>query len=363
MIAKNMTGKTCWAAVLLAFVFIVQVADTRMALAQPPLPKNPAQWVNSQPLSYEQLRGKAIYLVFFEETCPKCRAAWPDILSAAKSNEKLPVVFIAVNSGTQRAEVERYAQQVKINWPIIVDTDRSFEKEFASSSVGEISLQNIRQIRGISASGKIESLPYDDYSDAIKGLAQGATWKVERAEVPPEMIPLWQQVEFGAYGGVAQPLKKAALSNRPEVKSVAEKMLAVVDAERQELENEALASAEAGNKFKAYELLLKLNDTFKGYPLSDGATKLKKDLPKDPQVKSGLAALKQIQNIERQLANAKPQLKEKLGEQLSKMVTDYPETQLADHAASLLKGAGLDVPETGGAAGSQNPPAIKSGTF
>ncbi|MBA4029990.1 MAG: hypothetical protein C0478_03715 [Planctomyces sp.] len=339
-------------------------AQAQDEAALPPLPKSPASWVNSAPLTYEQLRGKAIYLVFFEETCPRCRAAWPDILAAAKANEKLPVVYVAVNSGTPRAEVERYAQQVKITWPMIVDADRSFEKEFASSSVGEISLQNIRQIRGITAAGKIESLAYDEYDMAIKGLATGAVWKVERAEVPPELVPLWQQIEYGSYAGVALPLKKAAMSNRPEVKSVVEKMQAVIDAEKQELESEAVAAAESGNKYKAHETLQKLNDSFKGYPLNEAAAKLKKELPRDAQVKAGIAASKQIQNIERQLANAKPQLKDKLGEQLGKMVTDFPETELAAYAASLMKNAGIEPPVgTGLPAGDQKPPTIKSGTF
>lgn len=35
----NMTSKIGWAGVLLAFVFVVLVADTRTALAQPPCPK------------------------------------------------------------------------------------------------------------------------------------------------------------------------------------------------------------------------------------------------------------------------------------------------------------------------------------
>jgi hypothetical protein len=31
------------------------------------LPSNPAQWINSRPISMEQLRGKAAVLYFFEE--------------------------------------------------------------------------------------------------------------------------------------------------------------------------------------------------------------------------------------------------------------------------------------------------------
>lgn len=328
----------------------------------PALPRNPAQWVNSTPLSYEQLRGKAIYFVFFEESCPRCRAAWPEIVAAAKANERLPVIFIAVNSGTQRAEVERYARDVKIPWPIIVDTDRNFEKAWANYTVGEISLQNIRQVRGVDASGKVQSLAFDEYPMAIQGLAEGASWKVERLEIPNELLPVWQQVEFGNYTGLGPMLKKASISNRPEVKSAAEKLQAVIETEQQELEGEAVTEAESGNKFKAYEILAKLNEQFKGYPLKDAATKLKKDLPRDAQVKAGIAATKQLANIERQLLNAKPALKEKLGEQLSKIITDFPNTDLSNNAQQLMDTAGIVAP-TKGFGGDEKIPEIKSGKF
>ena len=45
------------------------------------LPANPAMWLNSPPLSAESLKGKGVFLWFFEETCPSCRGKWPGMES------------------------------------------------------------------------------------------------------------------------------------------------------------------------------------------------------------------------------------------------------------------------------------------
>ena len=65
----------------------------------PQFPVDPAVWINSSPLSLQQLRGKAVFLWFFEETCPQCREKWPSMIERAQQMKDQPIVFIAVNSG------------------------------------------------------------------------------------------------------------------------------------------------------------------------------------------------------------------------------------------------------------------------
>ena len=48
----------------------------------------PATWVNSDPISLESLRGKAVFLYFFEETCPKCRDRWPSLILKIAANTR-----------------------------------------------------------------------------------------------------------------------------------------------------------------------------------------------------------------------------------------------------------------------------------
>src|SRR4051812_37123176 len=72
------------------------------------LPGKEADWINSSPLTVENLKGKAVILWFFEEECPKCRANWPNMYKIAEKYADKPVIFVAVNSGTPRKKLEAY---------------------------------------------------------------------------------------------------------------------------------------------------------------------------------------------------------------------------------------------------------------
>ncbi len=106
----------------------------------------PATWVNSDPISLESLRGKAVFLYFYEESCPKCRARWPSLMDKAREYADEPILFVAVNSGSSKQSVEAYAHSVDLTWPIIVDQDRSFEHK---ADILEISLpeRNASRVR------------------------------------------------------------------------------------------------------------------------------------------------------------------------------------------------------------------------
>src|SRR5215475_14011153 len=69
------------------------------------LPSEAAVWLNSPPLTVDALKGKGVFLWFFEETCPTCRGKWPGLYELARRFEGQPVVFIAVNSGNSPVEV------------------------------------------------------------------------------------------------------------------------------------------------------------------------------------------------------------------------------------------------------------------
>src|SRR5688572_16136054 len=92
------------------------------------LPADPRLWINSGPISFDALKGKAAVLWFYEEQCPKCREKWPELLALSKKLEGQPIIFIAVNSGNSRGEVEQYVRSNKITWPVIVDPTREFEQ-------------------------------------------------------------------------------------------------------------------------------------------------------------------------------------------------------------------------------------------
>ena len=96
------------AALVVLLVACSQAALQAAELAR--LPNSPANWMNSAPLSLEQLQGKGIVVWYFEEQCPSCEKKWPAILEMAEKHRDKPVVFIAVNSGESPTKNRRLSQ-------------------------------------------------------------------------------------------------------------------------------------------------------------------------------------------------------------------------------------------------------------
>ena len=131
----------------------------------------PSVWVNSEPISAESLRGKAVFLYFFEESCPSCRARWPSIMEKASAYEQEPILFVAVNSGSSKQDVEAYARSVNLTWPIIVDQDRSFEKK---ADIVEVSLQNVMQVAYLTPDGALRHGSWAEIEATVDRALEGA---------------------------------------------------------------------------------------------------------------------------------------------------------------------------------------------
>jgi len=300
----------------------------------PPLPSDPNAWINSGPLSVNGLKGKGIVLWFFEEDCPRCRARWPEMIETSKTFESQPVVFIAVNSGNPRTKTEAYVRQNKIPWPVLVDTSRDFER--ACGMIQEISLQNISQIRYVTADGQIHTGLNDDLQEIAEKAVEGATWKVDPLTVPESLKPVWAAVEIGNYKGLAGSLKKSAGSNKADVKQASEQLMAIVQKEIDDQMARIEEAQQGSNPYKAFELASELSDRFIGFELPKEAAALKKDLAKDPKVKAGQLAAKGLDIARKQLAAGNPALKAKARAGLEKVIAEFPDTVLAAKAQELL---------------------------
>ena len=204
----------------------IKAARLRQAKDAPQLPADPASWINSPPLSLAALEGKGVVLYFFEETCPVCRERWPELLATAKKFADKPVAFIAVNSGTPRAALQKYAQECHIDWPMIVDTSRQFEQ---AASVGPISLDNIYQIRVITSGGKIMSAQASGVEGAAKMALDGAAWTVDPANMPSAMRSTWLAVELGNYALAAPAIKKELRSAGGQARDAAKRLEAELE--------------------------------------------------------------------------------------------------------------------------------------
>lgn len=300
-------------------------------------PEATAQWVNSSPLTVAQLKGKGVFLWYYEESCPSCRRKWPMLLELSRRYAEQPIVFIAVNSGTSRGEVETYVQQNNISWPVIVDPTRQFEK---ASGLDEISLQNVHQAKLVLADGSVHNGDWDDVEGSIKEGLVGAEWKVSPKGLSPALKPAWTAVEFGNYAAVASTLTKSLKSGKPDVKASAEKLMKVVQPLIDTQVAEVKAAEEAGDKWKLYRAYAVLFEKFKGYELPEGAEKTYKDLAKDPAVKEEVAALKVYEQAASRYVGATGLNKKRAQALLEKLAKDKPGTEAAGKALALLNQGG-----------------------
>lgn len=332
MKSRSSFGLRCFLLIALLNLVTQARAQSFIEVAKTQLPSNPAAWLHSPPLTTEMLAGKAAFLYFFEEDCPRCRERWPAIFEAAAQFQGKPVVFIAVNSGTPRNEVQRYASEVGLKWPVIVDTDRSFEK--AAGLTNEISLQNIYQARGLLPDGSLQNAS-TDIAASVPELLSDAKWRVEPAEVPEPLKPAWLQIEFGNFNAASALVKKNLSSPKADVKSGAEKLLAAVVKERDAAIKNAEVADAGGRKWEAFKLYTALVLRFKTFDVpSEVPTKLR-ELAAEEAVRNELAAGKLWDGVARQISPAAPPSKAALA-QLQRIVKQHPDTEAARQAQAVL---------------------------
>ncbi len=326
----------------LNLISVLLVASTASALAQdeatnktvPKLPAHPAMWINSPPITNEMLAGKSAVLYFFDEQCPRCVEAWPRVLLQAAKFDGTPLMFIGVNSGTSRPQLESYLKKYKVNWPVICDTDRSFEAQF----VFTISLENIKQVRLLTSTGSFKSGDPDNIEGSAVEAMKGAKWKVEPQDVPTLLQPAWLAIEFGKYPDAALLLKKN-LNGKGELKEAAQRLQQVVLDDLNSQVEAATKSFDEDKKWDAFKRFSAIPIKFKGYSAVPASVTAKiKELSSDETIKEEQAALKMLDNAI-QTASRSPTGRKAALKQLQKLIEEHSKTEAASEAQKLIEQA------------------------
>lgn len=320
-------------AALLAVVCLLSCLGTLNAQGQDKaLPANPTQWLNSGPVNVEGLTGKGIVLYFFEESCPRCEGRWPELLKVAKEYEGKPVMFIAVNSGTDPRTIASYARNNGISWPVLLDTDRSLEKKFG---VPEVSLQNIWQTVVITPEGQVRKAGID-FNGAAQMASTGAKWKVDPAAVPADLRSAWLAIELGEYAKAGPALRKAANSAKPETKEAAEKLQAAVNEEIAAQVSEAQAKATAGQPWQAWQIYDQITQKYVGFDLPEEAAAAQQALQQDPVVINEKKAANTLALARKTASSGSPAAVRRGKAILERLLTESPDTQAAAEARQIL---------------------------
>lgn len=94
-------------------------------------------WLNSLPLSFRQLRGRAVLVDFWDYTCVNCIRTLPYVQAWHQRYRDKGLTVIGVHTpeftfAQYESNVERGIREFGLTYPIVVDSDREIWKAFAN---------------------------------------------------------------------------------------------------------------------------------------------------------------------------------------------------------------------------------------
>lgn len=94
-------------------------------------------WLNSTPLSFHQLRGRAVLVDFWDYTCVNCIRTLPYVQAWHERYRDKGLTVIGVHTpeftfAQYESNVERGIREFGLTYPIVIDSDREIWKAFAN---------------------------------------------------------------------------------------------------------------------------------------------------------------------------------------------------------------------------------------
>ena len=94
-------------------------------------------WFNSSPLSFHQLRGRAVLVDFWDYTCVNCIRTLPYVQAWHERYRDKGLTVIGVHTpeftfAQYESNVERGIREFGLTYPIVIDSDREIWKAFAN---------------------------------------------------------------------------------------------------------------------------------------------------------------------------------------------------------------------------------------
>ena len=94
-------------------------------------------WFNSPPLSFRQLRGRAVLVDFWDYTCVNCIRTLPYVQAWHERYRDKGLTVIGVHTpeftfAQYESNVERGIREFGLTYPIVIDSDREIWKAFAN---------------------------------------------------------------------------------------------------------------------------------------------------------------------------------------------------------------------------------------
>lgn len=241
-----------------------------------------------------------------------------------------PILFIAINSGNDPVSVKNYIRSNRVNWPVIIDSDRAFESRV---DVKEVSLKNIWQFRSIDTSGNIRPFNSSKMAETAQNLLKNAKWAIDAELIPESLTQAHYLVEFGSYASAAETLDDASSSRDKSVKAGADALMGYVNKRINAKLKEAEEARKNDQLWSAYKFYSSIGEQFRGYQLDVDLRTILKELKAEDAVKGELSALRMFESAKKQFP--RNGMKRTLVK-LNRIVEKYPDSEAAVMAKEVI---------------------------
>ncbi len=94
--------------------------------------------LNGKTVTSTQYTGKVLFLNFWATWCPPCRAEVPDFVDVYSTHNAKGLEILGISLDTKdKAEVQAFVQQFKINYPVVLETKKQTEKLLSDFKPGQ----------------------------------------------------------------------------------------------------------------------------------------------------------------------------------------------------------------------------------
>src|SRR6187397_1076308 len=129
--------KRIWLGAVLSTLFVCTAisAEDRMLQQQMPSLGRASGWLNSQPLTAAELRGKVVLIDFWTYTCINWRRSLPYVRAWADKYKDHGLVVIGVHSPEFEFEkdfgnIQRAVKDIGVDHPVAIDSDHAIWRAF-----------------------------------------------------------------------------------------------------------------------------------------------------------------------------------------------------------------------------------------